>query len=690
MTARDRIRALWGSGIAQATRLVRRLDPVRNTEASYAILIVLMGFIGGLIGIIYRGLLRLFQAILFASQENILVLAERLPWQQRLLYPAAGALMAAIVLKYGLKAARSEGMTEIMEAVVLKEKSIRFRPSLWKGFSSLIAIGSGMSLGREGPMAQMSAAAAGRIAELLHISTERRRILIGCGVAAGMAAAYNAPIGASLFVMEVIIGNFAMDIFGPLVIAAVVSTLVTYGVVGSAIYETPGFEVASSWELMFYVLLGIVCALAGKLFIGTLTGVSGLLRRIPGPPWLIAIVGGIGVGVISLKVPWIWGNGYEGVDRMLQGSLPVELLAWMMLGKMLATALSIGSGAPGGVFTPTLFTGAALGGVMGTAVHAIWPGQTAPPGAYSLVGMSGMLAATTHAPIMSTLMVFEMSLNYKLILPVLVCAGVAALLSRAIHKESIYTERLRRRGVDIDLAIEETALQSIRVEDVMWVDPPTVPSRTPLRSLMDRFLHMKGGGPLHVVEDDRRYAGLIDVHDLLAAAEQRGLGDVLIAADLARMVPHVKIGEPVSHIMEKFWFQEYDQVPVLDGESPPRFHGIVTRRDVLRAFDREVLQRKLLTVRYDPGAAPGTDRRKTIDLPVEFAVEEMPVPAALVGRTLIDLDLPHRYLLTALALKPAEGDRPEIIPPPADRVLKEGDRLVLVGKRQDLARFARS
>jgi chloride channel protein, CIC family len=352
--------------------------------------------------------------------------------------------------------------------------------------------------------------------------------------------------------------------------------------------------------------------------------------------------------------------------------------------------LSIGSGSSGGVFTPSLFLGATLGGIVGSVAHSLWPNITAPPAAYALVGMAGVLAAVTHAPIMSTLMVFEMSLNYNLILPVLICSGVGALLSRAIKRESIYTERLRRRGVDIDLAIEETALESIHCEDVMWSSPPTVTPQTPLRTLLDKFLHMKGGESIHVVGENHRYVGLIGVHDLVAAAEQKELGNVLIAGDLARDVPYVHATDPVSAVTEKFWFQEHGELPVLSEHDPPRFLGVITRRDVLRAFDREVLQRKLLTVRYAPGGPPQHGRRSLVELPAEFGIEEMSVPSSLIGQTLMELDLPHKFLLTALAYKPATGDRAEVIPPPIDVALAEGDRLVLVGRKPDLARFARA
>ncbi|HEY3176272.1 MAG TPA: chloride channel protein [Candidatus Polarisedimenticolia bacterium] len=686
----DRIQRLMTSARGWA----RSYHPLRSTEASYVILIVSVGILGGLVGLLYQLGLKIFQLAYFASNESILDIAEGLTWQRRLIAPAAGAFVAAMVIRYGLRETGGEGMAEIMEAVVLKEKLLRVRRALWKGLSSLIAIGSGGSIGREGPMVQISAAAAGRIAEMMRLSAERRRILIGCGVAAGMAAAYHAPIGAALFVMEVIIGNFAMEIFGPLVIASVVATLVSHGVLGGPIYHVPELSLVSAWEFVPYVGLGIACALIGRLFIAVMSGTTWAFGKLPAPHWLRATLGGLGVGAIAIWVPHVWGNGYEGVNLALTGEMPVQLLAWALAGKMVASALSIGSGSSGGVFTATLFLGATFGGLVGSAAHSLWPGLTAPPAAYALVGMSGLLAATTHAPIMSTLMVFEMSLNYNLILPVLICSGVAALISRAIRRDSIYTERLRQRGVDIDLAIEETALSSIHCADVMWANPPTVTAHTPLRTLLDKFLHMKGEG-IHVVEEDRRYVGLIDVHDLLAATEQKALEQLLIAGDLAREVPHVKGTDPVSAVTEKFWFLEHGELPVLSDDDPPRFLGVVTRRDVLRAFDKEVLQRKLMTVRYagggQSGTPPGRARRGGIlDLPVEFAIEELPVPASLVGSTLTELDLPHKYLLTALALKPANGATAEMIPPPIDRALSQGDRLVLVGKRQDLARFAQA
>ena len=317
-----RIRSL----IPPARDLLRRIDDLRGTEASYGLLIVTVGLIGGLVGVLYLLGIRLFQIIYFASSGTILEIAQSLSWQRRLIAPAGGALIAAIIIKFSLRGAGSEGMSEIMEAVVLKEKLLSFRRSLWKGLSSMIAIATGGSMGREGPTAQISASAAGRIAEFMRLSAERRRILIGCGVAAGMASAYHAPIGASLFVMEVIIGNFAMDVFGPLVIASVVATLVAHGIVGGSIYHVPDLHLVSTWEFIPYLILGISAALVGRLFIGALPSSTWLFGRLRLPHWATATLGGLGVGALAIWIPYVWGNGYEGVNLTLAGEMPLRMI----------------------------------------------------------------------------------------------------------------------------------------------------------------------------------------------------------------------------------------------------------------------------------------------------------------------------------------------------------------------------
>jgi len=240
--------------------------------------------------------------------------------------------------------------------------------------------------------------------------------------------------------------------------------------------------------------------------------------------------------------------------------------------------------------------------------------------------------------------------------------------------------------VDLDAVIEESALQAIRVEDVVWPDPPTVPPEMPARAVMERFLQSRRH-LMHVVDSAGHYYGLIAIQDLLATSEDRNLHEIVLAADLARAIPSVGPGDPVSLIMERFWFQEFGELPVLKGTDPPRFVGVVTRRDILGAFDREVLRRRILTARYRMGPKPASSAFPFVG---DYGVEEVTVPHSLLGRTLADLALPSTFKLTVLALKRGPIESPEeIIPPPGDRLLESGDRLVVMGRKGDIAQLAR-
>jgi CBS domain-containing protein len=281
-----------------------------------------------------------------------------------------------------------------------------------------------------------------------------------------------------------------------------------------------------------------------------------------------------------------------------------------------------------------------------------------------------------------------MSGNYSMILPLGLCAAVGALSSRWLSRTSIYTERIRRRGLDLDAIIEESALHAIRVEDVLRRDVAVVPPETPVRMLLDRFLDANRF-LVHVVDSEGKYHGLVVLQDVVAATEDSSLQDVLVAYDMTRQVPAVMPRDPVARVMERFWFQEYGELPVLSEPSGGRFIGIISRRDVLGAFDREVLRRKLLTARYRQRGEPIPEPQ--LPLLAAYGIEEIPVPAAFVGQSLIELDLPRKFQLNALAIhRPGKERVEELIPPPADLKLDAGDRLVLLGLKENLAKFRQS
>ncbi len=667
--------------------VVRARFLLRGERALYFLLFVLVGVIGGLVasGIKWLGLG--LQAAFFRSSETLLSAAQQVAWYERLLIPAAGALAAGLIVHLLVRGPEDAGVAELMEAVALRHQGPGLGPSLLRAFASVLLMASGGSVGREGPAAAVSASISTRISHVLQLTPARRNILIGCGVAAGMAAVYNAPLGAALFVMEIVIANFAMDVFGPLVVSSVTATLIGRALWGSGpLYSVPTFMPEGIPEYLALGLLGIPCALMGNFFTGFLQRSSDALRAIRLHPVPKIAAGGLLVGLLAVYLPHVMGNGYDAVSGVLDQRFPLRILALICFGKILATTLSLGSGGLGGIMTPTLLVGSAFGCLTAEILDRVNTGLVSQPGAWGLVGMAGVLAATTHAPIMATFLTFELSQEYSMILPLGVCAGAAALMARRLKGSSIYTEKLTRRGIDLDAAIEESALHAIHVIDVVWRDPPTIPPGMHVRSVVETFLKSRRH-LLHVVGEDGTYHGLISMQDVLPAAEDRNLDHLVVAMDVARPVPSVSLRDPVASIMEKFWFQEFGELPVLTGGTPPKFIGIVTRRDILGAFDREVLRGRVLTARYRMQA-----REKAAPLPLvgDYSVEEIPVPAALQGKTLADLALPKTYNLTALAVKRLEdGKLNEIIPPPLDVPFRAGDRLVLMGRKSHLADFSR-
>jgi CIC family chloride channel protein len=667
--------------------IVRMRVILRGERALYFLLFVLTGVIGGLVASGVRWLGVGLQTIFFGSSGSMLSIALSLPWYWRLAAPAAGALLAALVIHYAVRGSEGSGVSEIMEAVALRQRSLGLGRALLKSFSSLLLMNSGGSVGREGPTAAVSAAVSTRIAHALQLTPARRNILIGCGVAAGMGAVYNAPLGAALFVMEVVIANFAMDVFGPLVVSSVTATLVSRALLGAGpLYSVPSFSLGGFPEYLALGLLGIPCAFMGNFFRIFLQRSTDLMKKIRLHPVPKLVAGGLLVGAMGVYLPQVWGNGYDAVSGVLNERFALQVVALICIGKILATTLSLGSGGLGGIMTPTLLIGATFGGLTGHLLQDAGAGVVTQPGAWALVGMAGVLAATTHAPIMATFLTFELCQEYTMILPLGVCAGASALMARRLKGTSIYAERLARRGVDLDASIEESALHAIRVMDVVWRDPPTVPPGLPVRAVVDRFLKSRRH-LLHVVGEDGTYFGLIAIQDILPAADDRNLDQLVVAVDVARPMPSVSLRDPVSSIMERFWFQEYGELPVLTGGDPPKFIGIVTRRDTLGAFDREVLRARVLTARYRLQT-----REEVAPLPLvgDFSVKEIPIPESLHGKTLADLALPKTLHLTVLAFKRAEEGRlEEVIPPPLDIPFRAGDRLVLMGRKSHLADFSR-
>lgn len=536
----------------------------------------LIGFLGGVAAFGFRQATVLFQKVFTGQTGHIEQIAATLEWWQRLLIPTAGGLAAGLVLHHGMRLFRSQSSTDYMEAISLGEGIIRTRPALVKSLSSLLTISSGGSIGREGPVAQLSAMIASFIGRHGNFSTVRRRLLVACGAAAGLASVANAPIGGALFVAEIVIGSIAMESFGPLIFSSVIATATVRNLLGgNPVYQIPEFQLVSNWELIPYILLGLLTGFFSPLFLRLLQGSETFFARIKLPLYCRLALGGLAVGVISLAMPQVWGNGYGVVNAILREDWLPQMLLLVLVAKVLATAATVGSGAVGGVFTPTLFVGAVFGALFGQPIHELAPNHTATPNAYALVGMGCFLAGTTHAPLMAILMLFEMTLDYAIVLPLMLGCVTAYYVSMSMGKKSIYHDVLQRKK----LPVRESVLADLKVRDLLKADPLCVLDRSSFEEVAQTFV-LNRFNYLYVVSAEKRFLGAISLHDIKNLLADPALAKLVIASDFLRdnfpvVTPETGLGEA----LEKFSQHDGERLPVVDGER--KLVGSIAKTDLL-------------------------------------------------------------------------------------------------------------
>jgi CIC family chloride channel protein len=651
-----------------------------------------VGVIGGAVATIFQLGAHVLQRVII-GRGGLLEAAERLEPHERFLIPFVGAIAAAL-LAYGFSRKRkSQGMSDVMEACTMrKAETLSIRSTLMRAASSLALIATGGSVGREGPIVFTSAAFASRLARLGKFAGPRLGLFAGCGVAAGIASAYYAPLGAAIFAMEVVLGNFAIEIMAPVMVASVVSSLFAKGVAalidnpevmrGPPLYDLPPFTERGPGEYLIYLALGVAAAFGAKLFVWAMRETENLFGRMPLPAVVKLPIGGLLVGIIGIWLPEVWGNGYDAVNRVLGDLAPAfGFVVLLFVMKIIATSLTVGSGGSGGIFTPTLFVGAALGLIVGTSARWMLPGAVDDPRHYAVVGMAAVLAATTHAPIMAIFILFEMTRETGIILPMVVAAISASVISRRIGVESVYLEPLRRRGLHIPEGIEETALTTTRVRDIMREKAAWIRKNATFDMIVGMVQKTRRDA-IYVVDDDLRLAGVIRLHDIKSYLAEPELGAAILATDLAVVVPQALPDQTLAEVLSRFDDPELDELPVVhpvDG----KLLGVVDRRDLLTALSVEVLQSQQLRAKFvEHGGA-----QHYVEIEPGHGVSRIPVPKDMVGHTLAMTDFRRRTGLTVLTvIHPQDGRETRIVPHPGT-VLAAEDALIVMGAVEKIREF---
>ena len=565
-----------------------------NEHNIMAVLAVVVGLAGGFGAVGFRYLINFFQNLAYGSSEELLNVVLALPWFLKVWVPAAGGLVVGPLVYFFAREAKGHGVPEVMEAVALKGGVIRKRVVFVKILASAISISTGGSVGREGPIVQIGSAIGSALGQMLKVSQDRMRTLVGCGAAAGIAATFNAPIAGAMFALEVILGEFGLATFSPIVISSVVSTAVSRAFLGDIpAFIVPTYELVSAWEFPLYLVLGIFCAVVGVIFTKVLYRVEDLFDDFKFPEYLKAIVGGVILGAGGLFFPQVLGVGYGAIDLALMQELAWWLFLVLVVVKILATSITIGSGGSGGIFAPSLFMGVMAGGFFGAVVHHLFPTLTASPGAYSIVGMGAVVSATTHGPLAAILILFEMTGNYKIILPLMLSCIVATIFAGQLMKESIYTLKLIRRGIDIREGKEVNVLRSMFVRDVMNRDVETIAEGSALAEMTDKISKSKYNS-FPVLDAENKLAGILSFNDYSQAIFDEDLKDLVVAKDLmSENAVTVSVDDDLYTALGKISRKDFSTMPVVSPDDPAELVGIVTRRDIIGAYEQAVLKKSL-------------------------------------------------------------------------------------------------
>ncbi|NOZ61397.1 MAG: CBS domain-containing protein [Calditrichaeota bacterium] len=665
---------------------------VRYTQFSQTTYILILGIIvgvlSGFVAVGFRLLIAFFQTFSIKESSGILGALQQLPIWWKILLPVLGGAIVGPIIYFFAREAKGHGVPEVMQAIALKNGVIRPRVAVVKSLASAITLSTGGSVGQEGPIIQVGSAVGSTIGQWLNVSPERLKILVGCGAAAGIAATFNAPIAGAFFALEIIIGNFGLLSFSPIIISSVMATVISRAFFGSTpIFAVPLYSLVSVWEIPLYIALGIFAGLVGLAFTESVYASERFFDNLKMPEYLKTPFGGIFLGVLIVLSPHVFGGGYESIGMMLKGKFVWQSLLFLLVLKLLATSVTLGSGGSGGIFAPALLLGAASGGAFGKLAHSLFPETTASSGAYAMVGMGAVVAAATHAPITSILILFEITNDYKIILPVMIACTIATVLARRLNQDSIYTMKLSLRGISLNQGREEIIMRSFSVGDLMHPKTPVINEKSGLKEIIRIF--MKYQDPFYYVVNNRNVLrGILSTHMVKSIlSESEKLDQLIIAQDLVEPTDMATPDMTLADCMQKFERTDCDHLPVIENEKSKKLIGTISRKDIIKLYNHEILRKDVLGVKYIRDF--GSDQlRNMVQLPRDFKVDFIPAPGEFIGHSIRELNLRTHYNITVLAVKKKISEiGPSNELPDPERIFAPGDIMVVAGKESALEKF---
>lgn len=594
-----------------------------------------------------------------------------------LVAPALGMVLVSWIVRKWAPEAQGHGVPEVQYAVRMLGGRIRARVAAIKAIASAISIGSGGSVGREGPIVQIGSSLGSTVGQMVGLGPAQTRLLVAAGSAAAIAATFNAPIAGVMFAMEVILGSFAARSFGLVVIASVTATAISQAVLGN----TPAFELVetftlvSDWEFLLYLALGVFTGLIALAYVQSVYWFEDSFDAWKLNPSVKALIGGLGVGALGFfGSELVFGVGHEGVELALRGEMALGLMLALMLLKILATSITLGAGGSGGVFAPALFVGAMAGGAFGKVANSLFPGVTAPPGAYALVGMAALFGAAAHAPITGIIILFEMTDNYRIILPLMFAVVVSHLVASTIYQDSIYSIKLRRKGAMNAPRQEMGVLDLLLATDAMSMEFERVSPDTPIEEMS--LLARSGRTRSWLVMDSQDYlVGVVTETDLEDAIVQGREVESVVADIMTTSLITCTPGEPLRTVFRRFSERAVHQIPVVEDHDPRVVAGVLRRNELLWAYKELADEHQRLLDRTGDEGIPSHSDSVQMEVQVQEGQE------ALCLRRIREISLPKNTLIVLLR----RGDRAVV--PKGDTRVEPGDVLVFLTTRHEEERL---
>ena len=569
-------------------RIIQRLLKLDLSQDIFLLVVAsIVGVAAGYGAVIFHGAIELVRTVLF---DQLWGMFKGNAWSPYfiVLLPAIGGLAVGILNKFAPET-RGHGVPDVMNAVITKGGYIKSSLVFTKTIASALSIGSGGGAGREGPIVQIGASAGSAVGQLFNLSSDQLRTLVACGAAGGIAAIFNAPLGGVMFALEIIIGSFSVRQFSPIVVSAVIATAISRSYLGDhpTIVQTH-YHLVSNYELFFYLLLGIAAGFISVGFTRLVYFAEDIFHRSEKriPAVIMPALGGLGVGIMLIWLPSLAGFSYDINNQAILGEVGAITLIAVFILKPIAAGLTLGSGGSGGVFAPALKAGAAFGGAFGLLVNYLFPGATAPSGAYALVGMGALVAGTMHAPLTAIMIVFEISNTYEVILPIMFAAVSCAVIAKLLMKQSIYTLALERQGVEVGYGINLSIVHHITIASVMRTDYASVTPATLLPTVVKEL--EESDQSLLPVVDNGTLVGIIRFQDLRPIYKNVESLSFLIARDvMIQNMPTLRQSDTLDTALKMFEVADVETLPVI-ADDGMALRGILNSENAYRRYRKEI------------------------------------------------------------------------------------------------------